>query len=258
MPPCLPLPAFSEHPWDAIINFVGVGDPARAIAMGADILNITRAWDDRVMEYLDANPACRYIFLSSGAAFGSGHDDAMDDRTVARFPLNALQPSACYGISKFYAEAVHRSRPDRSILDVRIFNYLSNAADLSHRFLVNEVLAAIRDRRTLQVDPNDLWRDYLGTSDLAGLMAACLRAPEGSNAALDAYSRAPISKMAMLDFFKDAFGLSFEVGQGGINATGTKSLYFSRNRIAEAYGYHPVHGSIDTLRSVATHILAQT
>lgn len=258
MPASRSLDGFADGQWDAIINFVGVGDPARAVVMGADILRITREWDDRVLDYLGAHPRCRYIFLSSGAAFGLAVADPADRETRASFDINRLKPSAYYGISKFYAEALHRSHADRSIIDVRIFNYISEFADLDHRFLVNEALAAIRDGRTLKVDPVNIWRDYLGRADFAHLMTACLEAPSGYNGAVDAYSLSPISKMAMLDFLKLRFGLEVEVSGGGIDATGIKSRYFSCNRAAEALGYRPGSSSIDTLERVASYILGRS
>lgn len=256
IPVCLPLEAFSGGEWDTIINFVGVGDPARAVAMGADILRITRLWDDRVLEYLDTHPRCRYLFLSSGAAFGETGPDPIGTETKACFDINDLQPRAFYGVSKFYSEVVHRARTDRSIIDIRIFNYISEFADLSHRFLINEIIAAVRDGRVLSVDPNDMWRDYLGAEDFAALIAVCIKAPIGYNAAIDAYSRSAISKMEMLQMFNDDFGLVFDVSGGGINATGTKSNYFSANRRAETLGYRPQASSRDTLKKVTHRILS--
>lgn len=255
---CRPLDAFEDGEWDAVLNFVGVGDPARAVAMGASILEVTRAWDDRVLGYLDARPACRYLFLGSGAAFGTRIVGPIGPETRACFDANALPSSAWYGVSKFYAEAVHRARPERSIIDLRVFNYLSPSADLSHRFLVNEMIAAVRDDRVLSVAPGDMRRDYLGQEDFAALVAACLRAPAGYNGAVDAYTRSSISKAEMLDLFRGRFGLRYEVTSGGIDATGAKSDYYSVNRAAEALGYRPRHGSADVLAAVAAEILARS
>lgn len=254
---CRPLAAFPDGRWDAVINFVGVGDPARAAAMGAEILGITREWDDRVLAHVDADPECRYIFLSSGAAFGAAVAMPLAHETTAQFHLNSLPPWAYYGIAKFYAEAGHRARSDRSIIDIRIFNYLSGQADLTHRFLVTEAIAAIRNGRVLGVDANDMWRDYLGEADFAGLVTACLDAPAGYNGAVDAYSREPVSKAQLLDFLRERFGLAVEVSGGGIDATGAKSRYFSLNRAAAALGYQPQAGSLDTIEAVARYILAQ-
>jgi len=257
VPPCGPLKSFAEGSWDAIVNFVGVGDPARAVEMGASILAITREWDDRVLAYLEAHPDCRYIFLSSGAAFAEGVSEPVDRDTRASFPINALPPTAFYGIAKFYAEAVHRARPARSIIDIRVFNYLSAQADLAHRFLVTEAITAIRDGRVLKVDAHDMWRDYLGVEDFAALLNACLAAPSGYNGPVDAYSLSPISKQQMLELLRDQFGLMFEVAGGGVDATGRKSNYFSRNRVAEALGYRPSSDSAETIRLVSQQILSR-
>jgi nucleoside-diphosphate-sugar epimerase len=257
LPECRALDSFGDEGWDAIVNFIGVGDPARAIEMGADILHITRSWDDRVLEILQHNPDCRYVFLSSGAAFGqAAGGEPVDAATSARFAINALPVSAFYGISKFYAETVHRAQTGRCIVDIRIFNYLSAAADLGHRFLVNEMIAAVKNGTVLSVDPNDMWRDYLGIEDFAALMDASLAAPAGFNQAVDAYSLAPISKMEMLALFEAEFGLRFETRGGGLNATGAKSQYYSSNRAAEALGYRPRFSSQDTLTAVTRSILA--
>lgn len=256
IPECQPLEAFSAREWDTIINFVGVGDPARAVAMGADILRITRLWDDRVLEYLDTHPHCRYLFLSSGAALGETGPDPIGSGTKACFDINELKPRAFYGISKFYSEVVHRARADRSIIDIRVFNYISEFADLGHRFLINEIIAAVRDGSVLSVDPNDIWRDYLGAEDFAALIAACIKAPVGYNAAIDAYSRSSISKMEMLEMFHDEFGLVFDVSGGGINATGAKSSYYSFNQRAKTLGYQPQASSRDTLTRVTQRILS--
>lgn len=252
---CRPLDTFDSGEWDAIISFIGVGDPARAIAMGADILQITRYWDDRILDYLRRNTQCRYVFLSSGAALGLAAAQPSAADTTARFAINDLGPSAYYGISKFYAEAVHRASAPLSIIDIRIFNYISRFADLGHRFFINEAIASIKNSVTLHVDANNMWRDYLDISDFHGLMTACLNAPSNYNRPIDAYSRSPASKAEILKMLQEDFGLDYRVSNGGIDATGSKSDYYSKDRTAETLGYQPRFSSIETIRTVARHIL---
>ena len=57
--------------YDALINFVGVGNPAIAQTMGSSILDITIEFDNLALNYLKQHTSTRYIFLSSGAAYGS-------------------------------------------------------------------------------------------------------------------------------------------------------------------------------------------
>jgi nucleoside-diphosphate-sugar epimerase len=256
-PECGRLAEFVDGEWDAVVNFVGVGDPARAAAMGADILRITREWDDRVLDYLQSHRNCRYIFLSSGAALGTSASQPSTPQSSACFNINEMTVSAFYGISKFYSEAMHRANADKAIIDIRIFNYLSEYADLNHRFLVNELISAVKNETSVSVDANDIWRDYLGTQDFAALVAACLSAPTDFNRAVDAYSLAPISKMEMLEAFRNKFGLRFQVDGGGLNATGKKSNYYSISKTAEVLGYHPNRTSIATLMDVSGKILGQ-
>src|SRR5512135_3651371 len=63
---------FGGQEFDAIINFVGAGDPARLLAMGNSIFDVTLRFDEMALGYLRRHPQCRYLFLSSVAAYGSG------------------------------------------------------------------------------------------------------------------------------------------------------------------------------------------
>lgn len=254
VPECLPLDQFGCAQWDAVINFIGVGDPARAVLIGADILRLTQHWDEKVLAYLEDHPFCRYIFLSSGAVFGENVSSPSQDMTRAKFPINNLQPSHWYGISKFYAEALHRATPNQSIVDVRVFNYVSEFVDLTHRFLISEVLRAVKKNEIISVSAADIRRDYLSRQDFTRLINVCLAAPEGINAAVDAYSISPISKFELLALFKENFNLQYNILGGGIDATGVKSAYYSRNTIAAEFGFVPRHTSAETLLSVARKI----
>ena len=84
--------AFSidEH-FDALLNFVGVGDPAQAAAMGASIFDVTLKYDQLALNYLEHDPLCRYIFLSSGAAYGSSFDAPVNENTKAMVAICYFQ-----------------------------------------------------------------------------------------------------------------------------------------------------------------------
>ena len=85
---------------DAIINFVGAGNPERVKKMGANIFNITETFDRMAMDYLEENRNCLYIFLSSGAAFGDNFHTPADTQKNALFPINNVQPEHYYGLAK--------------------------------------------------------------------------------------------------------------------------------------------------------------
>lgn len=242
--------AFSpDQRFDAVLNFVGVGNPAQAAAMGASIFEVTQYYDELVLDYLQIYPDCRYLFLSSGAVFGAGFDNPVNEHSVATVPINNLQPQNWYGISKLYAECRHRSRADLRIVDLRIFNYFSATQDLSARFLVTDILRAIRDEAVLNTSADFIVRDFLHPGDFYRMVIAILAASP-INDALDCYTRSPIDKPTLLSEMGSRFGLKYRISDPSlavVNATGVKSHYYSDNRRAEQYGYFPAMSSLDGL-----------
>jgi nucleoside-diphosphate-sugar epimerase len=239
--------AFSaaEH-FDAILNFVGVGDPAQAAAMGATIFDITLKYDELALGYVRQHPDCRYIFLSSGAAYGASFDAPVDSDTKATIAINNLQPQDWYAVAKLHAECRHRSLAHLPIVDIRVFNYFSHTQDMEARFLITDVVRAIRDKTVLKTSAAYMVRDYLNPTDFYGLVSAILASP-ATNAALDCYSKAPIEKTTLLAALQAKFGLQYEAVQTatGINATGTKPHYYSLNKRAEEFGYQPGLSSLE-------------
>ena len=78
---------FANHEFEAVINFVGVGNPAQAMAMGNSIFDITLRFDELVLDYLQTHPGCRYLFLSSGAAYGTVFNEPANRDTPAVVPI---------------------------------------------------------------------------------------------------------------------------------------------------------------------------
>lgn len=233
--------AFSadEH-YDAILNFVGVGDPAQAVVMGATIFDVTLKYDGMALDYVRQHPECRYIFLSSGAAYGSNFDEPVDENTKAVIAINNLQPQDWYAVAKLHAECHHRAMPHLSIVDIRVFNYFSHTQDMDARFLITDILRAIRDGRLLKTSSDYIVRDFLHPSDFYGLISTLLAAPP-VNTAVDCYSRAPIDKTSLLIAMHEKFGLQYEISgeSSSVNATGRKPHYYSLNKRSADFGYQP-------------------
>lgn len=241
--------AFSadEH-FDAILNFVGVGNPAQAAAMGASIFDVTLKYDEMALDYVRQHPQCRYIFLSSGAAYGSSFDEPGDENTKAVIAINNLQPQDWYAVAKLHAECRHRSLPHLPIVDVRVFNYFSHTQDIDARFLITDILRAIRDKAALQTSSDYIVRDFIGPGDFYQLVNAILNSP-ATNDVVDCYSKAPIDNQTLLSAMQAKFGLQYELVQtaAGVNATGSKPHYYSINRQAGKFGYLPNFSSYDVL-----------
>jgi Nucleoside-diphosphate-sugar epimerases len=236
----------SDEYFDAILNFVGVGDPAQAAAMGASIFDVTLEYDEMALNYVRLHPQCRYIFLSSGAAYGSSFDVPVDENTKTVVAINNLQPQDWYAVAKLHAECRHRSLPHLPIVDIRVFNYFSHTQDISARFLITDILRAIQSRTIFKTSSTHIVRDFIHPSDFYNLVVALLQTPE-VNLAVDCYSKAPVTKHELLATMQSQFGLQYEIIEGitGVNATGNKPHYYSLNTRAADFGYAPTLTSLE-------------
>ena len=231
--------------FDAIINFVGSGNPAQTVSMGASIFDVTLEYDTMALDYLHHHPHCRYIFLSSGAAYGSTFDEPVDANSKAEVAINNIQPQDWYAVAKLHAECRHRSLPHLPIVDIRVFNYFSHTQDIAARFLITDILRSIQSGEVLITSPDNIVRDYIGPDDFYQLVSLILAA-QPTNEAIDCYTEAPVDKMTLLAAMQAQFGLVYEVrdAPAGVNATGVKMNYFSKNRRAEIFGYRPSKTSL--------------
>lgn len=248
---------FVKQDFDVVINFVGVGNPAQAVAMGNAIFDVTLRFDEMVLEYLKTHPTCRYLFLSSGAAYGSVFNEPAKCDTPAVVAINDLAPHEWYGVAKLHAECRHRAHPELSIIDIRVFNYFSRTQDISARFLITDILRAIRDKTVLKTSSDYIVRDFLHPSDFYQLVSVLLAAP-AANAVVDCYSRAPIDKPNLLAAMQEKFGLRYEITEAtaSVNATGSKPHYYSMNSRAADFGYQPLLTSLEGIAIEMEKIVA--
>jgi nucleoside-diphosphate-sugar epimerase len=237
---------FFNNSYDAIINFVGSGNPLRTAELGIEIFDITQLFDSKAIKYLDSNPCCKYIFFSSGAAFGSIFDEPVNENTTAIVDLNHFNHQDWYGAAKMYAEVRHRARPDLSIADLRVFSYFSRSQNINARFLLSDAARAIIERTTLLISDEFMERDYIHPEDLFQLISLILEQSK-FNGAIDCYSKNPVSKMQLMDALVERYGLKVEIGfsTGVINATGFKKKYYSLDKRAQRIGYVPKYGSLE-------------
>ena len=238
--------AFGTQEFDAILNFVGIGNPAKASAMGASIFDVTLEYDELALNYLRRHPSCRYIFLSSGAAYGSRFDVPASEETKSIIDINKLQPQDWYGVAKLNAECRHRSLEHLPIVDIRVFNYFSHSQDLNSRYLITDIFRSIRDKKTLKTSSELMVRDYITPTDFYGIINAIFNSP-AKNDVIDCYTKSPIDKLILLDSIKENFGLKYEFQENAevVNATGQKPHYYSLNKRASQFGYQPSFTSPD-------------
>lgn len=248
---------YGREPHDAVLNFVGVGDPRKAFEMGSSIVEITQQFDELVMRELPKNPDRRYIFMSSGVVYGGSFHQPVDENTRAN--IDQIGAHDWYALAKMHTEMRHRARAESAIVDLRIFNYFSRTQSLETRFFITDLLRSLREGRTVTVSSDHMVRDYLHPSDFHGLVEAVLAANH-TNTPLDCYSQAPVDKREILDVFHDQFGLRYHMvptsESVAVNATGAKPYYYSLNRQAGALGYSPKHSSIVSLIKESAALLA--
>ena len=258
-----PIKKFEEFDaddhYDVIINFVGVGNPAQTLAMGASIFDITFKYDEMILEYLKLHHECRYIFLSSGAAYGSSFERPVGNHSVASISINDLLPQDWYAVSKLYAECRHRALPHLKIVDIRIFNYFSHTQDLSARFFITDLLRAIKSNETFLTSPDNIVRDYIGPDDFYQLIN-CIMKSSIKNDVVDCCSKAPIDKFTLLKILQKKFQLKYEFNRQPlmVNATGIKTNYYSVNKKVLDFGYQPRFTSLDLVVSEIAAYLTGT
>jgi nucleoside-diphosphate-sugar epimerase len=247
------LAEFSAAHFDLVINTIGVGDPARVKSVGAAILDITDYWDRRVMETMAQQT--KYVFLSSGAVYGSDFDKAVQTTSTISLPVNALNLVAPYTLAKISAEIRHRLAMPRPIVDVRVFGYADPALDLGGEFFLANLARAICDRAPIVTTRENMIRDYAGARELWALIENWL-ASSAPNCALDLYTKAPTSKLALLQQSIERYDLRVEYAAAASNPTGEKHVYASEHRAAAVFGYQPARNSAQVVTEAIDAILA--
>lgn len=235
----------NENFYDAVINFIGVGDPSKAQAMASTILDVTFYYDDLVIQYLKDNQKCKYIFLSSGAAYGSDYSEPATINKKACFDINNIQQSEKYGLAKLITEVKHRSLGEYQICDLRVFNYFSRYQNMNARFFITDIFRALNDCHLCEVSSEPMVRDYLHPKDFCQIIDRIL-SNDNINMAADCYSLGPVDKHTLLTELENRYGLKWCYTQevDVINATGNKKNYYSKYHVLSRIGYTPVHTSL--------------
>jgi nucleoside-diphosphate-sugar epimerase len=250
------LSSYGKIPHGVVINFVGVGDPAKAAIMGSSIFEATRFYDQIILNDLKKNPSRKYIFLSSGAVYGADFSTPAAARKPSKILINSFDSTQYYSVSKLYAECMHRSLHASNIIDLRVFNYFSCTNNINSRFFITDVLRAIDTNSVFKTSRKDITRDYIHPVDFFQLIVHIIRgAPR--NWALDCYSACKVTKHELLNLFVDKFGLKcvFTEAYQAVNATGQKDNYFSEYKIASEIGYQPQYTSLGGIELEASKIL---
>jgi nucleoside-diphosphate-sugar epimerase len=240
-----PLEEFKAGEFDLVINAIGAGDPGRVAAIGAEILDITDRWDGRVLDTMDART--RYVFLSSGAVYGSDLSGQAGGDSRLSIPVNDRAVVPPYTMAKILAEARHRHLSSRSILDLRVFAYADSTLPRDGRFFLCELARSIGSRVPFKTSATDMVRDYAGRTEVAALIR-CWEASGARNSPLDVYTKAPARKSDILRLAQERYGIAIEYcADVAHSGAGENPFYASLNRAAAALGYNPQRTALEVV-----------
>ncbi len=255
---CLGYNSFAAGNYDAVINMVGISDARTLHRIGSEILLLTRQFDQMVISYLEAHPRCKYVFISSGAAYGDVFSSPVSDQTRAQHPIHSISTKDWYGLSKYLCEVEHRTLTHLQITDLRVFGFFSKWFDPNASFFLSQLAQSLVNRQNFQTDSTDFWRDFCGPEDLTQCLLKILEQPS-LNASFDLFSLAPIRKLEVLSLLEHEFGLTYTMTspndvQGG---SVVKSHYYSLSRDAARIGYRPSRTSGQVLVQALDALLEQ-
>lgn len=247
------LTLFEKGKYDVIINCTGIVDSLILKKHPALIFKVTEDMDELILDYLSKKPKTLCINMSSGAVYGNNSKDAINDATQSVFSMKDIGPNECYAIAKLHSEAKHRAHAHLHIVDLRVFAFFSSLVDVESGFLMSEITRSLRDKKIFVTTSEDIMRDYSTPKDLLALIRLVMKHGK-INDAFDVYSKKPVSKFELLQFFVKHHGLIYEVRdvKKGKTSGLSKKSYFSKSRKAgKVLGYVP---SFTTLSGIEVEI----
>lgn len=234
------LDQFGTQRYNVIINCIGNSrDP--------NIVETTLRFDSMIVDYVQNIPETKYIFFSSGVAYGADFENPVDWHSPAVTPINQM-PNA-YSSSKLISELRHRALKDLPIVDVRLFSYFSETVDPEAGLLMSQIVKCIKHRLPLQVQTDLMLRDFIGPEELNILIKKIIEAPP-VNMAIDVVSKETVSINELIKEMVKRYGLKIE-REAPIEAlkspTGAKPWYYSENRSYEHFGWKSRFTSLETI-----------
>ncbi len=246
----LPIDSFNQDSrCDALVNCIGFGTPAGVSAAKSNLFSVTQLYDRLIDVFVQKQSHIPVVSFSSGAIYGSQLAGPIQDGHVAQLPIDPIDPVDFYRITKLASEAYHRSLFDKSIVDIRLFNFFSEFIDLTTGFLVADIASALLTDSSFVTNRTDVARDFFHPTDLYRLVDGVIRTGN-LNAAIDAISLEPITKLDLIGRCQREYGLKVAFQENSFDSpTGIKSYYYSqgfeKNKIID---FSPKFTSWDSIK----------
>ena len=247
---------FNDSRYDAVINCVGLSNPADIAVAEEESLETTETFDVLTLEYLKNFPKTKLINFSSGAVYGGQFSSPIKYTTLIDKNFNYMNIKSNYALATIRSEIKHRTLKNLNIIDLRLFSFFSRFINLDAKFLMCEMISSIMQNKKFLTDETDIYRDYIHPKDLFLYVKKCM-AKDSLNDVFDLRSKKPIGKFELLNFLKEKYGLQYEIDSGVklSNPTGFKRNYYSESRKAESLGHKPEYSSMDTILDELSFII---
>lgn len=235
---------FLGNQYDVVINATGVGSPRKIAENPEQVKVATEEMDDVLLTYLRGHSDTRVFSISSGSVHRAPKNP--DDKSQ-------LSPGDQYTLAKADSEKRHRGWGQYSVIDLRVFAFVSRWLDTDEKFFIAEVAKCLLEGETLKTMSNDMVRDF-ATSDDLWEVVSFLVSKEPINNAFDIKTAAPVSKFELLEEVAQKLGLRYEVEQDMLDQspTGQKNEYYSKSEVLENIGFKLQKTSLDNVLSELT------
>ena len=247
---------FKDSRYDAVINCVGLSNPADIAVAEEESLETTETFDVLTLEYLKNFPKTKLINFSSGAVYGGQFSSPIKYTTLIDKNFNYMNIKSNYALATIRSEIKHRTLKNLNIIDLRLFSFFSRFINLDAKFLMCEMISSIMQNKKFLTDETDIYRDYIHPKDLFSYVKKCI-CKDSLNDVFDLRSKKPIGKFELLNFLKEKYGLQYEIDSGVklSNPTGFKRNYYSESRKVESLGHKPEYSSMDTILDELSFII---
>ena len=247
---------FNDSRYDAVINCVGLSNPADIAVAEEESLETTETFDVLTLEYLKNFPKTKLINFSSGAVYGGQFSSPIKYTTLIDKNFNYMNIKSNYALATIRSEIKHRTLKNLNIIDLRLFSFFSRFINLDAKFLMCEMISSIMQNKKFLTDETDIYRDYIHPKDLFSYVKKCI-CKDSLNDVFDLRSKKPIGKFELLNFLKEKYGLQYEIDSGVklSNPTGFKRNYYSESRKVESLGHKPEYSSMDTILDELSFII---
>ena len=222
---------------DAVLNFVGLGSPSRVALESSGLGPLDLKVDLACMRLLELNPEATYLYMSSGASYGSDFSipavDANELPEMSKFDL----PREVYGWIKRSTEVRHRSLPQYKIINLRIFGYASRNMDLNAGFLLSDLAKSLLTGEPAQISTEITHRDFINPEFFHELVDYCLE-NNLPNTSLDLVSTSSLAKDELVAALEGIFGLKVKWEETPPKSNSiSKCNYFSQSTRLGDYGF---------------------